>query len=299
MFDLKRLLIIVDVRDWAWDIASKELAETLVDVETTILDIADALRLIKTRQFRPKDFDVVLMYPWANRRVVSKLATDNTVICVAGGEQLYMKKAFIDICGRFKVFGACNGKIKEAVESWLPNKKVVVLSHGVDTEKFKPNPIPHEGFIVGWAGNIVRPLKRFRLAERIVREADVYIKVAGQIGSNQYHRHDDMPGFYNFCDMLLVTSEAEAHPMVVYEALSCGIPVASTRVGDVSETLRDGLNGFLLNVDNGTIDLRTGELRSHNREDYITHILPTEYDPDAICELWDKFIDKCTRKFRY
>lgn len=51
---------------------------------------------------------------------------------------------------------------------------------------------------------------------------------------------------------------------------------------------------YLLNVDNGTIDLRTGELRPRKREDYITNVLPTKYEPDATCELWDKFIHKCT-----
>ncbi len=51
---------------------------------------------------------------------------------------------------------------------------------------------------------------------------------------------------------------------------------------------------FLLNVANGTIDLRTGELREHNREDYIARILPIEYDPDAECPLWLTFLDRVT-----
>ena len=38
---------------------------------------------------------------------------------------------------------------------------------------------------------------------------------------------------------------------------------------------------WLLNVENGTIDLRTGELRAHRREDLITKIAPVVYDPNA------------------
>jgi putative DNA primase/helicase len=38
---------------------------------------------------------------------------------------------------------------------------------------------------------------------------------------------------------------------------------------------------WLLNVENGTIDLRTGELREHRREDLITKLAPVEYDPEA------------------
>lgn len=38
---------------------------------------------------------------------------------------------------------------------------------------------------------------------------------------------------------------------------------------------------WLLNCANGTLDLRTGQLRPHNRADRITRITPVEYDPDA------------------
>jgi putative DNA primase/helicase len=36
---------------------------------------------------------------------------------------------------------------------------------------------------------------------------------------------------------------------------------------------------FLLNVENGTLELRTGQLRTHAREDYITRAAPVTYDP--------------------
>ncbi len=49
---------------------------------------------------------------------------------------------------------------------------------------------------------------------------------------------------------------------------------------------------FLLNVLNGTLDLRTGELRPHQREDLITKLAPVWYDPQAECPLWLKFLDR-------
>jgi putative DNA primase/helicase len=42
----------------------------------------------------------------------------------------------------------------------------------------------------------------------------------------------------------------------------------------------------LLNVANGTIDLRTGELRPHDPADLCTKIVPVNYDPDIHSELW-------------
>lgn len=47
---------------------------------------------------------------------------------------------------------------------------------------------------------------------------------------------------------------------------------------------------WLLNVQNGTLDLRTGKFREHRREDFITKIIPTNYDPKAICPAWNAFL---------
>ena len=47
---------------------------------------------------------------------------------------------------------------------------------------------------------------------------------------------------------------------------------------------------WLLNVWNGSIDLRTGELRKHQRDDLCTKIIPIEYDSDAQCPNFKKFL---------
>lgn len=49
---------------------------------------------------------------------------------------------------------------------------------------------------------------------------------------------------------------------------------------------------WLLNVSNGTIDLRTGQLRPHEREDYITKLIDAHYDPTAQCPNWLKFLNR-------
>jgi P4 family phage/plasmid primase-like protien len=47
---------------------------------------------------------------------------------------------------------------------------------------------------------------------------------------------------------------------------------------------------WLLNVLNGTIDLRTGQLREHRREDHITKLAPVEHDPHAKAPTWEAFL---------
>lgn len=49
-------------------------------------------------------------------------------------------------------------------------------------------------------------------------------------------------------------------------------------------------DAWLLNCRNGTVDLRTGELRPHRREDYITKRAETDYRLDAACPVWERFL---------
>lgn len=51
-------------------------------------------------------------------------------------------------------------------------------------------------------------------------------------------------------------------------------------------------NPWLLNCDNGTIDLRTGKLQPFCRTDYITKICSTKYDETCQIPLWESLIDK-------
>src|ERR1019366_6245449 len=41
---------------------------------------------------------------------------------------------------------------------------------------------------------------------------------------------------------------------------------------------------------NGTVDLRTGELRSHRREDLITKLAPVAHNPSARSSRWERFL---------
>ena len=49
---------------------------------------------------------------------------------------------------------------------------------------------------------------------------------------------------------------------------------------------------MLLNCRNGTLDLRTGELRPHAQADLLTKMCGTNYDPEAACPRWEQFISE-------
>jgi putative DNA primase/helicase len=51
-------------------------------------------------------------------------------------------------------------------------------------------------------------------------------------------------------------------------------------------------DGYLFNCSNGTVDLRTGELRPHKPADHISKITAVEYDPEAAAPTWDAFLER-------
>jgi putative DNA primase/helicase len=62
---------------------------------------------------------------------------------------------------------------------------------------------------------------------------------------------------------------------------------------DIHIALKDfDSDPLLFNCLNGTIDLRTGELRPHRREDLITKIVGLNYSKDAKCETWLRFLSE-------
>lgn len=280
---MQKLLIIVDFYDWAWHITSKELTQHLPKVYSKIVDIAD----FKRKCVDPNRFDVVLVYPWATKWLMDRLNPKNTIVCIAGGGQLNARKAFEYNCGRFNILGANNKQIEQVLKARYPKKKVFVLSHGTDTKMFKPSKISHEGFVVGWVGRSRRHIKRFQLAQKIAEEAGVTLKIAGYKSEDaSYLPHQEMPNFYNSVDCLLITSMHEAHPLVVYEAMSCGLPVVTTNVGDVEETIIDGENGFILPVNAST-------------SEFVAAIQKIKANPELAKELGEKARDTILKKWTW
>jgi putative DNA primase/helicase len=54
-------------------------------------------------------------------------------------------------------------------------------------------------------------------------------------------------------------------------------------------------DAWALNVENGTLDLRTGDLREHRREDYCTKLAPVGYDAAALAPTWLAFLNRIFR----
>jgi len=163
----------------------------------------------------------------------------------------------------------------------IPPNKIQVIHNGVDTRKFQPtldkrrikqelgfNPddiaivsvgrlyarkglftlvdsmpavakrFPNVKFIVSGKGQSDEMLKLTAYAEKIgVRDNLVF---------TGYYPDKKLPLLYQAADVFAFSTFYEHHPFAVLEALSTGLPVVTTRVGGIPETIQNGKNGLLV-----------------------------------------------------
>ena len=132
---------------------------------------------------------------------------------------------------------------------------VHVIPSGIDLDLFYPRSraaarcalgLDADERFVLFAGRPDQARKRHALATRAVellqQRLPVRLVVAWGV------MHEQMPDYFNACDVLVHTSMQEGSPNVVKEALACNLPVVSVPVGDVAERL-GGIEGCELTID--------------------------------------------------
>jgi putative DNA primase/helicase len=85
-----------------------------------------------------------------------------------------------------------------------------------------------------------------------------------------------------------VASESEAR-------LRAAVKLAETERPVIVEPKQLDAEPWLFNAANGTIDLRTGQLREHRRDDLLTRISPVVFHPEAHSDLWESSLERATR----
>jgi D-inositol-3-phosphate glycosyltransferase len=162
-----------------------------------------------------------------------------------------------------------------------PSDRVAVIPCGVDLERFWPRDraesrrrlgLDGGGPILLYVGRFVpvkgcarllealarlgpRPGLRLVLvggdgpespAARALEERARALGLAGRVAFRGRVDQEEMPSYYAAADLLVVPSHYESFGLATLEALACGTPVASTRVGAAEEVLDSAVNGALL-----------------------------------------------------
>lgn len=77
-------------------------------------------------------------------------------------------------------------------------------------------------------------------------------------------------------------------------AIEAMIFLARSEPGVIAKLADFDADPMLLNVANGTLDLRNATLRPHAREDYITKFADVPFEAGADCALWESFLTRIT-----
>ena len=181
-----------------------------------------------------------------------------------------------------KIIAVSHFTKKELTEYYqIPESKIRVIHNGVDIKKFQPaqdkrkikselgfNPddllILSVGRLYARKGlftlidSMPPIMKRFKNAKFVVSgkgqsdEMHKLIAHAEKVGVKDnliftgYYPDKKLPRLYQAADVFAFSTFYEHHPFAVLEALASGLPVVTTWVGGIPETIESGKNGFLV-----------------------------------------------------
>ncbi len=120
-------------------------------------------------------------------------------------------------------------------------RRAMVIPDAVDPSLFRPRSrsearqrlaLDLKRRLVLFPHDVTQPTKRLWLARAAVDELRTTVPEAELWVVNGVPP-DEMPWYYAAADILIVTSTLEGGPSCVKEALACGLPVVSVRVGDL------------------------------------------------------------------
>lgn len=145
---------------------------------------------------------------------------------------------------------------------------VYYTPNGVDTGFFRPpaavRPPEPLSLRVGWAGSLKNQGAEHRGVQEFIAPAVAAVEGADlrlAIREEKWRDRDEMLDFYHSLDVFVCASRTEGTPNPCLEAAACGLPVVTTRVGNMPELILDGENGFFVERDAADIAEKLRRLR--------------------------------------
>lgn len=256
-----------------WEPRIRELGVEIVHVGGSNSRLTRLLTVLKEcRRFRPGVIQAQHFYANLYAAVSARLCRGREVGAIRNdvdSELADMGGRFASASLRWPRLLACNSQsaVQRLQQMGIPTARLFHLPNVIDTEHFAPRPLPQaDSLVVLGVGRLV-PQKRFDLFLQVLAQVSLKFPVKGVIAGDgplrkelEGHarqlgllpgrvefvgRVDDAATLYRRANVFLLTSDHEGTPNVVLEAMASGVPILSTKVGDVPDLLGEGTRGRL------------------------------------------------------
>ena len=163
--------------------------------------------------------------------------------------------------------------------------KIIILRNAVDTNRFKPTNnqkireiynINNKDILILFVGyldtfkgifelinafyKIQHDNKNVKLMivgtgpkEHEIKDKVIKMNLKNSITFTGNLKPEEIPDYYPAADIFALPSHTEGLPLVVLEAMSCGLPIIASNVGGIPEVVNEGKNGFLISPKNEEI----------------------------------------------
>jgi glycosyltransferase involved in cell wall biosynthesis len=168
-------------------------------------------------------------------------------------------------------------------------KKSVKIPCGINTEIFEldRNNLNNNSFLIGFPSDRKREVKNYPLFETVT---NLITEKGYTIETLEFSNFTRKEMAFNLSklDCLLMTSHSEGSPQIIKEAMVCGVPIVSTKVGDVEILLKGLKNCYVIDSFEPEafvekiieiIDLSPVERTTNGKE----RIIELELDQQTVC----------------
>jgi putative DNA primase/helicase len=138
-------------------------------------------------------------------------------------------------------------------------------------------------------GDLLVRARMRETARKLMEEADAQRKVLQSVGDGAVAYDDDDDDNKAAKALAAWARKSEGLPTI-----KAAIELAKSIDGVATAASDYDADPWLLNCPNGTVDMKTGQLRAHNPEDMITKMTRVPYVRGARHALWDKYLHDAT-----
>jgi len=257
-----KILWTCDEPNWAYDINAKALAIQMPQYEHFYAYNKQSWWEDSTL----KNADVIVaMTPHHLRkspRIKNTISILDSERVLKRCDYSYFSEAFAVIC--------CNQNIYNRIKD--KNKNTFLQPNGVNLNYYTPILEKPLKFTFGFAGNIIGKYTQYK-------GWDIYQSAISSLGNKVdqfnavYNQNQIAPDrmvqdFYDKIHCLILLSDAEGCSNVITEALACGIPVISTKVGYHGHALSHGVECFFANKNIEDVKKAMIKISSVNKSQY-------------------------------